>query len=79
MTHVSRPYWITSLAYSPLLRFSTLADLVGEYFPEGVGISPTTVSFSSKRQNQEYSITDYLNYGNGVCVCVCVCVCSVVV
>ena len=47
---MSSPYWITTLGYSPLLRFSTLAPLVTEYFPEGVGVSPTTVNFSTKRE-----------------------------
>lgn len=47
---MSSPYWITSLGYSPLLRFSPLAALVTEYFPEGVGVSPTTVNFSTKRE-----------------------------
>ena len=66
VTHVSSPYWITSLGYSPLLRFSTLAPLVAEYFPEGVGVSPTTVNFSTKRD-----VTDDMTINNnndGMCI-----------
>lgn len=58
VTHVSSPYWITSLGYSPLLRFTTLAPLVTEYFPEGVGVSPTTVSFSTKRDARDDMVTN---------------------
>ena len=70
VTHVSSPYWITSLGYSPLLRFSTLAPLVTEYFPEGVGVSPTTVNFSTKRETADDMMT---NDEDGMTVCVCVC------
>ena len=72
VTHVSSPYWITSLGYSPLLRFTTLAPLVTEYFPEGVGVSPTTVSFSTKRDARDDMVT---NLDDGMCACVCLSVC----
>lgn len=35
--------WISSVSYTPMLRFSLLAPLLSEYFPDGVGISPATV------------------------------------
>ena len=60
---MSSPYWITSLGYSPLLRFSTLAPLVTEYFPEGVGVSPTTVNFSTKREATDDSTVNNNNDG----------------
>ena len=66
---MSSPYWITSLGYSPLLRFSTLAPLVTEYFPEGVGVSPTTVNFSSKRETTDDMVTN----DDGMTVCLSVC------
>lgn len=38
------PHWISTMSYTPLLRYSILAPLLSEYVPEGVGISPTTVA-----------------------------------
>lgn len=38
--------WINSVSYTPLLRYSLLAPLLSEYFPDGVGISPSTVRHS---------------------------------
>ena len=40
---VLEPDWINTVSYTPLLRFSVLAPLLSEYFPDGVGISPSTV------------------------------------
>ena len=38
--------WINTVSYTPLLRFSFLAPLLSEYFPDGVGISPATIRHS---------------------------------
>ena len=38
--------WINSVSYTPMLRYSLLAPLLSEYFPDGVGISPTTIRHS---------------------------------
>ena len=38
--------WINSVSYTPMLRFSSLAPLLSEYFPDGVGISPATIRHS---------------------------------
>ena len=38
--------WINTVSYTPMLRFSSLAPLLSEYFPDGVGISPATVRHS---------------------------------
>ena len=35
---------MNTLGYTPLLRHTLLTPLVKEYYPEGVGVSPTTVS-----------------------------------
>ena len=44
------PLWIHTISYTPLLRYNEgLASLLSEYFPEGVGISPLTVSHQRKR------------------------------
>ena len=40
---VQEPDWINTVSYTPLLRYSVLAPLLSEYFPDGVGISPSTV------------------------------------
>ena len=40
---VSSPYWITTLGHTPLLRYTLVTPLVKEYFPEGVGVSPSTL------------------------------------
>lgn len=69
---MSSPYWITSLGYSPLLRFSTLAPLVAEYFPEGVGVSPTTVNFSTKRDVMD-DMTNNNNDGMSDFSCIVYC------
>ena len=38
--------WINTVSYTPLLRYSLLAPLLSEYFPDGVGLSPATVRHS---------------------------------
>ncbi len=43
VTIVNDPEWINSVSYTPMLRYSILAPFLSEYFPDGVGISPTTV------------------------------------
>ena len=48
------PLWIHSLSYTPLLRYcDPLATLLVEYYPDGVGISPTTVSVQRNKQQQQ--------------------------
>ena len=44
---VKRDDWINTVSYTPMLRFSQLAPLLSEYFPDGVGISPATVRHPS--------------------------------
>jgi hypothetical protein len=44
---VKKEEWINSVSYTPMLRFSLLAPLLSEYFPDGVGISPATIRHSS--------------------------------
>ena len=58
------PLWIYTLSYTPLLRYcDELASLLSEYFPEGVGISPTTVclqrmkEMNDKRVNKSEDVT----------------------
>ena len=43
---VKKEEWINSVSYTPMLRFSSLAPLLSEYFPDGVGISPATIRHS---------------------------------
>ena len=40
--------WISTVSYIPMLRYSILSPLLSEYFPDGVGISPTTVKHVSR-------------------------------
>lgn len=58
------PLWIHTMSYTPLLRYcDELASLLSEYFPEGVGISPTTVclqrmkEMNDKRVNKSEDVT----------------------
>ena len=44
---VKKEEWINTVSYTPMLRFSLLAPLLSEYFPDGVGISPATIRHSS--------------------------------
>lgn len=46
--------WIHTISYTPLLRYcDELASLLSEYFPEGVGISPTTVCLQRMKEMNE--------------------------
>ncbi|XP_019850257.1 PREDICTED: lysine-specific histone demethylase 1B-like [Amphimedon queenslandica] len=48
------PLWVHSISYSPLLRYcEPLASLLVEYYPDGVGISPTTVCIQRNKQQQQ--------------------------
>ena len=45
------PLWIHTLSYTPLLRYcDEVSSLLVEYFPDGVGISPTTVCLQRKQE-----------------------------
>ncbi len=44
------PLWVHSISYTPLLRYNEcLTQLLIDYFPEGVGISPLTVTHQRRR------------------------------
>ena len=48
------PLWVHSISYSPLLRYcDPLSSLLVEYYPDGVGISPTTVCIQRNKQQQQ--------------------------
>ena len=49
---VSMPEWISVVSYTPMLRFSQLAPLLTEYFPDGVSISPTTVQHTERTREE---------------------------
>lgn len=40
------PEWSSTISYTPLLRHSPLTSLLREYFPDGVGISPSVATHS---------------------------------
>ena len=72
------PLWVHSISYSPLLRYcDPLASLLVEYYPDGVGISPTTVCIQRNKQQQqqqqhEESSTSGGGIANGInyqCTC----------
>lgn len=45
--------WMSTVSYTPLLRYSILAPLLREYIPDGVGISPTTIQHTANDTGTE--------------------------
>ena len=44
--------WVNTVSYTPMLRFSLLAPMLSEYFPDGVGLSPATIRHSGTNRKR---------------------------